>query len=200
MPQTFEKMIWLLAFTLPLLWSQNVVGLPTDECPFLGPSFPSSIDLPKSEAIRNASASFPDAIESLFESESLNRTHVSFTIDVFSTATNESIYSFSHEGSSLNGTLTIGVLDEHTIFRIGSVSKLYTVYAILLAGGHQVLEEPVTKYLPELAGNSNRNPIEHIRWEDVTVGNLAAHQAGSGGACESSSTDYLCLSVEADFL
>lgn len=182
-------MIWFIAIALPLLWSQVVDGRPTDNCPFLGPSFPYSIDLPGSEAIRNASAHFPDAIEALFESEVLNRTHVSFTIDVFSTATNQSIYSFSHEGSSLNGTLTTGVLDENTIFRIGSVSKLYTTYALILVGGYQVLEEPVTKYIPELAGNLERNPIDNIRWEDVTIGSLAAHQAGAGGACEFPSID-----------
>jgi hypothetical protein len=45
----------------------------------------------------------------------------------------------------------------------------------------EVLTQPVTKFLPELAGNSSDDPLLRLRWEDITVGALAAQQAGTGG-------------------
>ncbi|KAF4978639.1 hypothetical protein FZEAL_5042 [Fusarium zealandicum] len=156
-------------------------AIPTEECPILGPSFPSNFNPSNTKAIHDARAGFPQIIKSLFSSGALNSTHSSFAIDVFSTATNESIYSYYHAGNGLNDTLTAGHLDDETIFRIGSVSKIYTVYAILAHAGLDVFNHPVTDYVPELAGNSDNDPLARIRWEDVTVGALASQQAGSGG-------------------
>lgn len=95
---------------------------------------------------------------------------------------NESIYSYHHAAPALNGSLTAGVLNDKTIYRIGSVSKLFTVYAILAkAGGLHVFEEPVTKYVPDLAGNVGAGRTEKIVWEDVSVGALASQMGGTGG-------------------
>lgn len=177
-------MIRPIALILPVLsffLRSSTQGLPTDDCPILGPSFPSNFDPSSSTAIRELQSLFPEQIESLFSSGVINRTHVSFSIDVFSTATNSSIYSYHHAAPGLNGTLTAGVLNDGTIYRIGSVSKLYTVYAILAIAGMEVLDHPVTRYLPELAGNSRSDPLERIIWDDVTVGALASHLGGTGG-------------------
>ena len=76
------------------------------------------------------------------------------------------------------------MLNDGTIYRIGSVSKLYTVYAILANAGMEVLDHRVTRYLPELAGNAGSDPLQRIRWEDVTVGALASQLGGSGGMRE----------------
>lgn len=155
--------------------------IPTDNCPILGPVYPSGFDLTKSKAIQAAKEKFPTVIESMISSGEIFANLSSFTVDVYSTSTNESFYSYSHEAPVLNGTLTAGVLNDETIFRIGSVTKLYTVYAIILQAGIQVFDHPVTEYLPELAGNSREDILTKIIWEDVTVGALAAQQGGSGG-------------------
>ena len=105
----------------------------------------------------------------------------SFTVDVFSTSTNESLYSYAHSALALDRSLTTGVLNDETIFRIGSVSKLYTAYAIIVQAGIEVLDHSITQYLPELAGNPREDSLTKIIWEDVTVGALAAHQGGTGG-------------------
>ncbi|KAF5009443.1 hypothetical protein FDECE_4325 [Fusarium decemcellulare] len=175
---------------LSLALSSLGQSIPTEECPILGPVFPSNFDLSKTKAIRDAKKSFPTVIESLFSSEVLNHTQTSFAIDVFSTATNESLYSYYHAGEGLHGTLTTGDLDDGTIFRIGSVSKIFTVYSILAKHGLDIFNHPVTNYVPELAGNSDSDPLDKIKWEDVTVGALAAQQAGSGGVPLESVTCY----------
>ncbi|KAK6069358.1 hypothetical protein SCUP515_09063 [Seiridium cupressi] len=132
-------------------------------------------------AIESARDSFPEAIDALFESNELNKTDLVFAVDVFSAATNKSIYNYYHVGEGKNETLTSGCLNDKTIARIGSVSKLFTAYAIIAKAGIEVFSHPVTKYLPELACNSSGSPLEHVRWEDVTIGALASQQAGSGG-------------------
>ncbi|KAK6076234.1 hypothetical protein SCUP234_07402 [Seiridium cupressi] len=154
---------------------------PTDQVPLLGPSFLSNFDPTDSTAIKSARDSFPEAIDALFESNELNKTDLVFAVDVFSAATNKSIYNYYHVGEGKNETLTSGCLNDKTIARIGSVSKLFTAYAIIAKAGIEVFSHPVTKYLPELACNSSGSPLEHVRWEDVTIGALASQQAGSGG-------------------
>lgn len=79
--------------------------------------------------------------------------------------------------------MTTGDFDENTVSLIGSLTKLITVCSVLVSGGYEIFEHPVTKYLPELARSTTQQAsLSHIRWEDVTVGSLAAQQGGVGGA------------------
>lgn len=141
------------------------------------PNFDSS----ESQAINEARFEFPNVIESLFSSGDLNRTDLIFGVDVFSASTNDSIYSYYHVGEGQEYALTAGRLDDHTISRVGSVSKLFTAYAIIAQAGIKVFSHPVTRYLPELARNATSNPQQRVDWSDVTVGALLSQQAGSGG-------------------
>ncbi|KAJ5127620.1 hypothetical protein N7448_008399 [Penicillium atrosanguineum] len=156
----------------------------TSEVPLIGPSFISNFDPSNSSAIQNAKAEIPGLIDTLFSEGTLNRTDLAFSIDVFSAATNGSIYSYSHVGDNAKKALTSGVLNDKTISRIGSVTKLFTVYAIIAKAGIEIFSHPVTRYLPELAGNSSHDPLERISWDDITVGALASQQAGSGGIAD----------------
>ncbi|UPK95416.1 hypothetical protein LCI18_006351 [Fusarium solani-melongenae] len=153
----------------------------TDNVPLLGPSFASNFDISKSKAIEDAKAKFPDLIEELFDSKELDRDGLIFSLDVFSASTNSSIYSYRHVGKSEEKALTAGNLSDTTISRTGSVSKLFTAYAIIAKAGMEVFSHPVTRYIPELAGNKSENPLERIDWDDITVGTLLSHQAGTGG-------------------
>ncbi len=68
---------------------------------------------------------------------------------MISTAAETPIFDFQFTGLVLNtdeGTKASG----DSIFRIGSISKLLTVYAHLLNGGLSLWENPVTDYVPEL--------------------------------------------------
>ncbi|KAJ5177240.1 uncharacterized protein N7482_003117 [Penicillium canariense] len=171
----------LVGSVLGFLASSAARIIATDEVPLIGPSFISNFDLSNSIAIQSAKLKFPGLVDSLFSTGALNRTDLVFSVDVFSAATNSSIYNYSHVGHDANKSLTAGILNDKTIFRIGSVTKLFTVYAIIAKAGIEVFSQPVTKYLPELAGNSSADPLQRLRWEDITVGALASQQAGTGG-------------------
>ncbi|KAJ5494376.1 hypothetical protein N7463_010463 [Penicillium fimorum] len=178
----FDKV--LLASLLGLAASSTVRIIATDEVPFIGPSFLSNFDPSNSTAINQAKSKFPGLIDNLFSTGDLNRTDLAFHFDVFSAATNKSIYSYSHVGENSKQSVTSGEFNDKTTSRIGSVTKLFTVYAIIAKAGIEVFSHPVTRYLPELAGNSANDPLEEIRWEDITVGALASQQAGSGGVAD----------------
>lgn len=154
----------------------------SDILPLLGPSFLSNFNPADSHAIGNATEVFSDKIDALFESQALNSTDLVFAIDIFSAATNTSIFQYHHVGEGQEVTLSAGTLNDQTISRTGSVTKLFTVYALLAKAGIDVFSHPVTEYIPELVSNISESYTEHIRWEDITVGALASHQAGSGGA------------------
>ncbi|KAI9692033.1 MAG: hypothetical protein M1820_009608 [Bogoriella megaspora] len=164
-----------------LLFLATSQALPTEDCPILGPALPSNFDVSNTAAFRSTISTFRESIESLFSAGAVNRTHTSFAIDVFSTHAERSIYSFYHEAPGLNGSLTAGAFDDKTVSRLGSVSKLITAYALIAHSGLEILDEPVTKYLPELAGNDLDKPLDHIVWENITIGALASHQGGTGG-------------------
>ena len=170
-----------LAFLAPLLALPSVSSLPTDDCPILGPIFPKSFDVSQSEAFINATELFPEVIAGLFETGAVNETGSAFYIDVFSTQTNTSIYSYGHVGSGVQTSQQGGEMSDETIFRIGSVSKLYTAYAVLVAGGLDIWRDPVTKYIPELEGNPRDQPNDFIIWEDISIGALLSQQAGTAG-------------------
>ncbi|KAJ4328991.1 hypothetical protein N0V84_000563 [Fusarium piperis] len=156
----------------------------TDNVPLLGPAFVNNFDISKSKAIEDAKAQFPGLIEELFDSEELDKDGLIFSLDVFSAHTNSSIYSYKHVGKSQEKALTAGNLTDATVSRTGSVTKLFTAYAIIAKGGMEVFSHPVTRYIPELAGNKSENPLDRIDWDEITVGSLLSHQAGTGGATD----------------
>ncbi|CAG8217472.1 unnamed protein product [Penicillium salamii] len=180
-----------------MLWEKTLIGsllglaatsaariVATDEVPLIGPAFLTNFDPSNSTSIAHAKSKFPGLVDGLFSSGELNKTDLTFNIDIFSAATNRSIYNYSHVGEDAKKALTTGSFDDQTISRVGSVSKLYTAYAIIAKAGIEVFSHPVTKYLPELASNSSSSPLKKIRWEEITVGALASHQAGSGGGAD----------------
>lgn len=156
----------------------------TQDTPLTGRSLVANFDPSNATAISQAKEAFPSIVDSLFEAGALNTTDMTFSIDVFSAATNKSLYSYTHVGQNEEGSLTAGKLDDGTITRIGSVAKLFTVYAIIAKMGIDVLNRPVTDYLPELISTNTTHSVERIRFEDLTVGALASHQGGTGGAAE----------------
>jgi hypothetical protein len=113
----------------------------------------------------------------------------SVSISITSTAQAPAIFSFNFTGSSLNtsagGTEQVSA---DTVFRIGSISKLFTVYAFLLHNGLELWQQPITEYVPELRDlsqcSSNSANLDSVRWEEVALGSLTSHMSGIGRDCE----------------
>lgn len=81
---------------------------------------------------------------------------------------------------------TTGVkkVDGDTVFRLGSISKAYTVLAWLAEIGDEHWNQPITKYIPELVSNSSFDSVRRTAFEDITIGALASQISGLGRDCK----------------
>ncbi|CAH0016594.1 unnamed protein product [Clonostachys rhizophaga] len=174
-------MLFTAAVACALVAGSSAFITGTDDIPLIGPSFLSNVDLSNSQHLQDAKSEFSNRIDELFSSGKLNRTDLVFAVDIFSANTNGSIHEYFHVGEGQEEVLTSGRLDFNTIGRLGSVSKLFTAYALVAEAGIEVFSHPVTRYFPELRGNSSSVPLSRIHWDEITVGALASHQAGTGG-------------------
>src|SRR5687767_7590631 len=82
-------------------------------------------------------------------------------------------YHFTPEVAEDVGTDKI---DADTIYRVGSVSKLVPVLAILQLNGVN-LDDSILEYIPELQSDSD-DEIDSTQWEDVTIRALMSHMSG----------------------
>lgn len=109
----------------------------------------------------------------------------SVSIDVYSIHNLDPMFTFHHTAPSL-ATTTEGVttVTSDTVYRVASISKAWTVYISLLAAGDDAFNDPITKYVPELAdyaaSHDEDNRLNVIDWNSVTVGSLASQLSGTG--------------------
>lgn len=73
-------------------------------------------------------------------------------------------------------------VDGNSIYRLASISKLFSVYAAMLVFSEEQWNQPITDFVPNLSkatfNKSTTDPVHHIRWEDVTLRALASQIAG----------------------
>ncbi|KAF3766158.1 beta-lactamase/transpeptidase-like protein, partial [Cryphonectria parasitica EP155] len=73
-------------------------------------------------------------------------------------------------------------VDGNTVYRVGSISKIFTALGILKVGIQ--MDDVVTDYIPEFQGleatGEASNPAVTVSWDDITIGALASHMSGIG--------------------
>ncbi|KAJ4251027.1 hypothetical protein NW762_011677 [Fusarium torreyae] len=143
-------------------------------CPPLGAVFPAPQAPGESKLVQKAAAALKTSLDkqitSLFNYSGL-------AISAKSIHEDDSLFTYYYtppnpgEGSDK--------IDEDTVFRIASGSKLITVLAALVSDKID-MEASVLKYLPELNKTAGDDDIFSLQWEDITVGSLASHLSGVG--------------------
>lgn len=177
---------WLLLAAFLSLTTANDSFQP---CPLLGPRFPIPTALTTSQtmnmALRNLTEAFDEMIssgDSSFGEISPNTT--SFSVALFSThgsgnASEPFIYQYHHTAPSLaansNGVTEVG---SSSIYNIGGLTQMLTVYTFLICVGDVHWQRPITNFLPELVSSTPSQPSKSIQWEDVRLIDLASHMAG----------------------
>jgi CubicO group peptidase (beta-lactamase class C family) len=176
-------MAFLKTFTC-VFFSFLVLALSTPShstiCPPDGPLLPRPTTLHSSPLFAKTSSSLTSTLNSAVSG---NLTipwalpNVSFSIAVVSLSDSSPyspLWEYHHLATNnINGTKHI---DGDSQYLIGSVSKVFTDLLLLKIGLN--MDDPVTKYLPELEGESV------IQWEDVTLGALGDHLSGMPGTCK----------------
>ena len=85
-----------------------------------------------------------------------------------------------------NKIVGVEQVDENTVYRIRSVSKLFPVMTLLVKAGDMPFHLPITDYVPELkhlAHNSSA-PYTGIKQEEITISSLAAQLSGIPHDCK----------------
>ncbi|PVH79027.1 beta-lactamase/transpeptidase-like protein [Cadophora sp. DSE1049] len=170
-----------------ILFSKLIHALSTSG--FLGPVFPIPRSLSSSPAIRLASQVFQNLITTSLASGTsthgdFDNSSTAFSFEFYSTSSEEALFQY-HYSPPILANISQGVkkVDRYTIYRIGSITKLLTVYTFLITDGDRNFNEPVTKWIPELlgeGGETGEGPVERTKWGEVTIGALASHMAGIG--------------------
>ncbi|RJE25784.1 Beta-lactamase [Aspergillus sclerotialis] len=185
-------MIHLTLIILYLVLIGNVTG--EHYCPLLGPVFPAPKHLSKSGVFKRAKHKISSAIDEAISEAKTSKTPIfypentSISLEVFSSHDKHPLFYYSYTSpATRNAKRGVQKVDRDTIFRIGSCSKLWTVFLFLIKMGDEPFNEPVAKYIPEIkiaAENIKSNAtarsegVNVVRWDEVTVGELASQLAG----------------------
>lgn len=148
------------------------------DSPLGGPVYPPPINVLKCSAVSRAVDTLKQTLDAAVGNGTIADPNASFHISVFSA--DDVVFDYNHAALGQNDSLKSGILDRNTIFRIGSISKLLSVYTLLAATGMSYINDPVTKWVPELAATPvpDDGDVNTVRWKDVTIGALASHMAG----------------------
>jgi CubicO group peptidase (beta-lactamase class C family) len=158
----------LFAFVVPIA----AIGT----CYNPGPAFPPVNHVLNQTHFDKLSAKLTEVIKDVLDSpEGWTINTTSFAVQV--TSSRETLWSHYY---------TAPVLGEYedspptsvsgdTAFRVASISKTFTVYAILLQHGIN-LEDPITKYIPELLEGEKDKYL--VQWDQITIRSLASQLSG----------------------
>lgn len=190
-------MIHLFLIFLYLALIGNVAS--EQYCPLLGAAFPAPKHLSKSKVFKRAKHKISSAIDEAICEAKTSKTPIfdpdttSISLEVFSPHEKPPLLYYSYTSpATKNAKRGVRKVNRNTIFRIGSCSKLWTVYLFLIKMGDERFNEPVANYVPEIriaAENIKSNAtarsegVNVVRWDEVTVGELASQLAGLTRDC-----------------
>lgn len=165
---------------LLLLARASVISAEFPGCPIDGPLFLQPTSLAESDPVKaatqNLSALLDRAVVGVLEPGWAVQ-NTSFSIALISLNDpdpNHPAWEYHHRAvSNVNGT---PVVDGDSQYLVGSISKMYSDLVLLKSGID--LDDPITKYLPEL-----QNGTSPIHWGDITLASLADHLAGIPPNC-----------------
>ncbi|XXH01564.1 hypothetical protein Hte_007924 [Hypoxylon texense] len=172
----------LLLFAAQLIHQAG--GIPN--CPYPGPVFPKPTALASSDVIKTAIANLTATFDARGEDPATNPNATSWSIQVFSASDPEDdtpVWSHYHTATNLLTADTPGVksVGGDTVYRLGSVTKIFTILTFLAESGDEYWNTPVTRWVPELellAGKAQYDPIMNVDWDSITLQDLASHMAG----------------------
>lgn len=157
------------------LAASSAIGLThAKACPPLGRVLPAPQNPSQNSAVQEAIAKLKTELDGTLSS-SMKTSAIS--VAVKSAHEDKLLFNYHYTPPVLSGIGT-SAIDEHTIYRVGSVSKMMPALSALQSSEID-MHASVLKYLPDLAKTSDsQKSIHSIPWEDITVADLATHLSG----------------------
>ncbi|KAG4429582.1 hypothetical protein IFR05_014931 [Cadophora sp. M221] len=158
---------------------------------FLGPRFPFPVDLSSDYSLVAAGWKTVSSVIDSYLNEDSNETtktsigleNLTFSIGMFSihdpAAQNLQYHHISAEAKAGPGTSEIS---GESIYRLASVSKLFTVFASLLSFDNVQWDQSIINFIPGLSNSAfnsaGQDSAVRTKWEEVTLRALASQIAG----------------------
>lgn len=179
-----------LLLALAVLHISSTIAIPN--CPIFGAEFPSPQRLSQHPRWQQALTSLSTTFD--FLDANVTGKDLSYSVQIFSTDDGNKILAERHRtaASLLPDTEGVKEVDGDTVYRIGSVTKIFTMLAFLAEVGDTHWNTPITAFIPELAQYSSlssaqyADDIQRTDWDDITIGALASQVSGIGRDCMSS--------------
>ncbi|KAL8641209.1 MAG: hypothetical protein Q9226_008662 [Calogaya cf. arnoldii] len=174
-----------------LLLSFSTLGAIAD---FLGPTYPYPVDLTSEKShVFAAWKTVTSTLETYLQDPSpeLKGTaglkNLTFSMGMFSVhdyVAADSIQFHYTSAEVANSTIGTTEVNGDSIYRVASITKLFTAYAGELNLDARDWDRPITDFVPSLADYAQQNPgqvdpVNIIQWEHVTLAALCSHLAGT---------------------
>ena len=169
---------------------QLLTSTAVPNCPIISPEFPSPQHLSTNPTFRAALQNLTNIFNYIDSSNTTSAQAFSYSVQVFSTNKTFPIL-FEHHHTAQNlpsfNSTSVKRVGANTVYQLGSVTKVFTVLAFLAEVGDMHLNEPITKFIPELATNRSKaelDAVRYVNWDGVTIGGLASQMTGAGRVCK----------------
>ncbi|KAL8365368.1 hypothetical protein RB595_004257 [Gaeumannomyces hyphopodioides] len=144
------------------------------------PAFGAVLPAPQSPGTHAAVAAAKAGVKAFLDQLTAGYNSSSLSVAVKSIHESGNLFEYHYTPPNLDPK-GVRKVDGDAVYRIASVSKILPVMALLLLDGVR-LEDPVTKYLPDL-NKLNEQPavkdeLTTVDWDDITLEALASHMAG----------------------
>jgi hypothetical protein len=187
-------MVPLLIVLSPALFASHALSF--TPCPLLGPAYPPFALDNNSTILQSALTELNTKFDELMQTGTGTNGQVtpnttSFSITLFSTnqgtaADDPFFFEYHYTAPSLkNSTTGVTAVDANSVYRIGGLTEVFTIWSVLIEAGDGVWSDPVTKYVPELRKAAQGKECGAVDWQSITVGQLASHMSGISRDCES---------------
>jgi CubicO group peptidase (beta-lactamase class C family) len=157
-----------------------------EACPLLGKQYLPPTSIASQAKFKTAIKTLDATLAGAVTKDALYK-DTTFSIGMFSTSDDGLLWEYHHTGPSVaNSSYGTNKVDADSIYRIGSISKLLTVYLFLLCEGDVRWSDPVSKHLPEiLKDKANSWNAITPDWDAITIGDLAGQMGGLARDCKS---------------
>lgn len=159
---------------------------------YLGPTYPAPIDLTSRHSLvpaawKNLTSTFDSYLKHHVKNKNTialkGVENITFSAGLFSihdpgVENLQYHYTSPEIANATNGTQNV---DGDSIYRIASASKLFTVYAGMLALTEEEWNRPlseINKAFTEVARQGDKDPIWHVQWDKITPWALASQISG----------------------
>lgn len=153
-------------------------------CPIKGQQYPTPTNLASEKRFQDAVAKIEDTITANLTKAPFNET--TFSIGMFSGNDHELLRQYHHTDPTVaNSTIGTTKVDSNSIYRIGSISKILTLYMWLINDGDKRFNDPISDFIPQLAQDEvQQDDYVAPRWDEITVNDLAMFLAGFARDCK----------------